>query len=136
VIWLVACAHHQSLPTTSIEVGSQQITVEVADDGEERGLGLMFRDRLGADEGMLFVYPDDRERSFWMKNTKIPLSIAYIDKDGVIVHLADMRPLDETPVPSEFPARYALEMNKGWFAAHSVKEGDHIGHLPPPPANE
>ena len=128
ILLLPACAH--ALPTIQIDVAGTAMTVEVADDMAERQRGLMYRDTLAADEGMLFVYADDRERSFWMKNTKIPLSIAYIDADGKIVSLADMLPLDESPVPSEFPARYALETNKGWFAAHKVKEGDHVGKLP------
>jgi hypothetical protein len=69
-----------------------------------------------------------------MKNTKVALSIAYVDSEGNIVHLADMRPLDETPVPSELPAMYALEMNQGWFATHDVKVGDRVAGLPGPSA--
>jgi len=94
----------------------------------------MYRDSLPANSGMVFVYPDAKERSFWMKDTRVPLSIAYVDADGVIVHLADMTPLDTTGVPSEKPAMYALEMNKGWFATHDVTVGDRITGLPKPSA--
>ncbi|MFZ5475542.1 MAG: DUF192 domain-containing protein [Myxococcota bacterium] len=128
MIWVLACA---SAGTMSLGIGGTTVTVEVADDPGERERGLMYRDALGADAGMLFVYPEARERSFWMRNTKVPLSIAYLDSRGIVVHLADMTPHDESPVPSEAPAQYALEMNRGWFAAHGVKVGDVVTGLPP-----
>ena len=80
---------------------------------------------------MLFVYEDVQERAFWMKNTFIPLSIAYINEKGAIVHIADMKPLSTQSVPSLLPAKYALEVNKGWFARHNVKKGDIITSLIP-----
>lgn len=131
---LLACALGSPgvLPTTTLEVGGERIRVEVADDAGERSIGLMYRDALGADDGMLFVYDDERERSFWMKDTRVPLTIAYLDASGTIVSLADMQPLTRTPVPSGRPARYALEMNRGWFAAHDVKPGDRVAGLPAP----
>lgn len=124
-----------TLPTATITVKDRRVDVEVADDESERALGLMYRDRLGEDAGMLFVYPSAQERSFWMKDTRIPLTIAYLDADGRIVHLADMKPLDTSPVPSGKPAKYALEMNKGWFARHDVKVGDTVGNLPGGPVS-
>lgn len=127
----IGCAHGGALPAARLTVGAEKITVEVADEPQERSLGLMYRDSLDADTGMLFVYPDEAERSFWMRNTRVPLSIAYIDAKGRIVHIADLAPLDERSVPSLAPAKYALEMNKGWFAAHGVQVGSTVTGLPP-----
>jgi uncharacterized protein len=104
-----------------------EVQVEIADDVAEQAKGLMYRKTLGEDRGMLFVYPDERELSYWMKNTLIPLSIAYIDSKGRIVDILDMKPLDDRPphyVSSE-PVQYALEVNKGFFEKNGVKEGDH-----------
>jgi uncharacterized membrane protein (UPF0127 family) len=94
----------------------------------------MYRTALGRDQGMLFVYPTEGPRSFWVKNTLIPLSIAYLNKDGLIVRIADMKPKDETPIPSSRPAMYALEMEQGWFVSHGVKEGMTVSGLPAPAA--
>ena len=76
----------------------------------------MFREELPEDRGMLFVFPDERVLEFWMRNTEIPLSIAFADASGRIVRIADMEPLSDAPVSSGAPARYALEVNRGWFA--------------------
>jgi uncharacterized membrane protein (UPF0127 family) len=123
-------APQAALPTTVLTIGSFDITAEVADDPKERASGLMFRDSLAAESGMVFVYPNARPRSFWMRNTCVPLSIAYIDAEGTIVSLADMQPLDENGVPSGPPAQYALEMEQGWFARKGVSVGDRIVGLP------
>lgn len=120
-----------TLPTTRIQVGDQTITVEVADDPAERARGLMYRKELAADAGMLFVYPSEDRRSFWMQNTSIPLSIAFMDAQGKVINVEDMVPFDRSSVPSSGPAQYALEMNKGWFAAKGVKPGDVVKDLPP-----
>jgi uncharacterized membrane protein (UPF0127 family) len=106
--------------------GEVEVRVEIADDLPEQTRGLMERTALAEDRGMLFVYPDEEVRSFWMKNTLIPLSIAYIDSDGRIVDLQDMKPLDDDPphYVSAEPARYALEVNRGFFEEHGVKVGD------------
>ena len=104
-----------------------EVRVEIADDLYEQARGLMYRTALGENRGMLFVYPDERELSFWMKNTLIPLSIAYIDSEGRIIDILDMKPLDDRPphyVSSE-PVQYALEVNKGFFDKKGVKLGDH-----------
>ena len=113
-------------------LGGTQVTAEVADTPQERATGLMGRVSLAPDSGMLFIYPDEAVRSFWMKNTPLPLSIAYISRAGQIVHLAQMAPLSEDPVPSMHPTMYALEMEAGWFAAHGVKVGQTIAGLPEP----
>lgn len=131
----MGCARADPLPTIELDVAGHKVEVEVADDDAERQHGLMGRKSLPADHGMLFVFPDSAERRFWMKDTPLPLSIAYIDAGGRIVHLADMQPFDTTPVPSGYPAMYALEMAQGWFARHQVAVGDKITGLPKPSEN-
>ena len=106
---------------SSVEVG-----VEIADDSNEMARGLMGRTALAEDAGMLFVYPEERELSFWMRDTLIPLSIAYMDSEGRIVDIQHMKPLDDTPphYVSAEPARYALEVNRGFFDERGVEVGD------------
>ena len=103
-----------------------EVQVEIADDTPEQMRGLMYRTALGEDRGMLFVYPDEEQRTFWMKNTLIPLSIAFMDSKGRIVDIQDMKPLDDDPpqYASVEPARYALEVNRGFFEERGVKVGD------------
>ena len=113
-----------------LTLGGTQVNTEVADTPNERALGLMGRVSLMPDSGMLFVYPNEQPRSFWMKNTPLPLSIAFIDASGRIVHMADMTPLNEDPVPSVHPAMYALEMTQGWFGEHGVMIGQTVAGLP------
>jgi uncharacterized protein len=129
---LLGCGPKTHLPTTTLTIGEVSISVEVADSPEERHNGLMFRDELGADAGMLFVYPDPQPRSFWMENTTIPLSIAYLDDKGTILNIEDMRPLTRDGVRSAGPALYALEVNRGWFESHQVKPGQAVTGLPAP----
>ncbi len=118
------------LPTHTIDVGPHRVTVEVAQTPDARSRGLMHRDSLGADRGMLFVYPGEKPRSFWMKDTRIPLAIAFADRNGTIKKIKHMKPFDTTSVKSLYPAHFALEMNDGWFAEHGVKAGDTLGSLP------
>ena len=113
----------EKLPTTQLQLQDQHVLIEIADELHERQKGLMFRTTMPENEGMLFVYDAMAERRFWMKNTSIPLSIAYIDNTGVIVHIADMQPFSEVGVSSVYPAQYALEMNQGWFGAHNITVG-------------
>ena len=103
-----------------------EVQVEIADDTPEQMRGLMYRTALVEDRGMLFVYPDEEQRTFWMKNTLIPLSIAFMDSEGRIVDIQDMKPLDDKPphYVSAEPARYALEVNKGFFEERGVRVGD------------
>jgi uncharacterized protein len=104
------------------------VRVEVADDLAEQATGLMDRTTLGENRGMLFVYPEERELSFWMKNTLIPLSIAFIDSERRIIDIQDMKPLDDEPPSyvSAEPAQYALEVNQGFFEERGVKVGDSV----------
>ena len=103
-----------------------EVEVEIADDDTERQRGLMGRTELDEDSGMLFVYEAEQPRSFWMKDTLLPLSIAYIAADGHIVDIQDMQPLDETSYPSAEPARYALEVNQGFFTERGIQVGDRL----------
>jgi uncharacterized membrane protein (UPF0127 family) len=125
---LSSCAGSK-LPTASIDVGGHPLTVEVAATGQARQQGLMHRDHLGADRGMLFVYPDVAIRHFWMKDTRLPLSIAFVDATGKVLRLADMQPLNTDHTSSLYPVKYALEVNKGWFEQNGVLKGAVISGL-------
>jgi len=114
----------------STSQGDAAVSVEVVSTPATIERGLMFREHLPPDQGMLFLMQEERAWTFWMRNTKIPLSIAFADASGKIVRIADMEPFDERQVSSIAPARYALEMNHGWFAAHSVVPGDAITDIP------
>ncbi len=107
-------------------IKGKKITVEVARTDQEKEKGLMFREKLGPDEGMLFVYEREEMLSFWMKNTRIPLSIAFINHKGKIVDIQDMEPFSLTSHVSRRAAQYALEMNKGWFQRNGVHVGDSV----------
>jgi hypothetical protein len=111
---------------TRVRVGGVPVTVEIADTPALRERGLMYRDSLPPDYGMLFVYPDEGVRGFWMRNTVIPLDIAFMDRNGVILNVEQMAPRDENETYSAGPAQYALEMPEGWFAEHGVGVGDRL----------
>ncbi len=121
------CAKSDSgLPVVSIDVAGHGVKAEVASTEAQRARGLMYRRKMGTNKGMLFVYPKPERLSFWMKNTYLPLSIAYIDSRGSIVHIEDMKPLTTNSHPSPKPVPYALEMNQGWFDDKGVKVGDTV----------
>jgi uncharacterized membrane protein (UPF0127 family) len=123
-LFWIPIAHSQSSLRIPLYIKSKEIWVEVAKTPEETSNGLMGRNRLGKDEGMLFIFEAEDYHGFWMKNTLIPLSIAFIDKDGRIVKITDMKPLSlQTHAPPR-PVIYALEMNKGWFSSNGIKAGD------------
>ncbi len=110
-----------------IKVAGHSVPVQVRDTPAERERGLMFTDNLPPDEGMLFVFERERILSFWMKNTPLPLSVAFIDRAGRILEIKQMQPMDEETVHrSSGPALYALEMNAGWFQKHGVRVGDEV----------
>ncbi len=121
------CTALERIPLT---LGETLIEVEVADSPEARAQGLMKRKSLPENQGMLFVFSRDQRLSFWMKNTEIPLSVAYISSDGTIREIHDLEPHNESPVTSRRSLRYALEMNRGAFTAAGVSVGDKIGGLP------
>ena len=110
-------------PRVKLTVGGHAVRAELADTPKRHERGLMFREQLPDDEGMLFCYEESRVLSFWMKNTRIPLSIAFITGDGAILNIEDMEPYSLKTHRSHLPARYALEMNQGWFREHNVGEG-------------
>jgi uncharacterized membrane protein (UPF0127 family) len=111
-------------------VKEKKIKAEVARTEDEKSRGLMFREKLGQDEGMLFIYEREEFLSFWMKNTPLPLSIAFLDQNGRIVDLQDMEPFNLRTHTSVRPAKYALEMNRNWFQKNGVKVGD-VVRMPP-----
>ena len=119
-----------TLPRVQLQAGIHLISAEVAASHDTRARGLMFRERLGPNQGMLFVFADKATQCFWMRNTLIPLSIAFIGDDGRIVGLADMQPLDETSHCTPEPVRFALEMNQGWFKKRGLKKGDRLRGAP------
>jgi uncharacterized membrane protein (UPF0127 family) len=119
------------LPTTTLTINGQKVLAEVVSTPEQRATGLMNRFSLQPDHGMLFVFEQPQPLGFWMKNTFIPLSIAFIDGDGKIVNIEDMRPQDESTHWSRGIALYALEMKHGWFAGKKIAAGDIVKGLPP-----
>ena len=114
----------QRLETVELILGGEIFRVEVARTREEKAAGLMYRKKLGARRGMIFVYDVDTPMNFWMANTSIPLSIAFIDRDGIIVQIEDMQPFDLSGVKSRISVRYALELNQDAFSEIGV--GDRI----------
>ena len=102
------------------------VAVEVSDTQESRRLGLMNRDYLATGSGMLFVFPEESKLSFWMKNTRIPLSIAYISCEGKILNIEDMQPYDMSSTHSDGMAQYALEVPQGWFSKNAIAAGDQV----------
>jgi len=121
-----ASGQAQHLPSTQLTAGMHLIKAEVARTFEQRQIGLMHRAQLPQNEGMLFVFEEANPQCFWMKNTLIPLSIAFVADDGTVVNIADMKPLSEQSKCSAKPVRYALEMNQGWFAKRGIKTGSQL----------
>lgn len=117
----------QSLPTVQLTAGIHAIKAMVAQAPEERQMGLMYRRNMGANEGMLFIFETAAVQCFWMRNTPLPLSAAFIDDGGRVVNIADMKPETDDSHCSKKPVRYVLEMNQGWFARHGVNAGDKLG---------
>jgi hypothetical protein len=120
--------------TLELSAGIHLIRAEVANTLDSRAQGLMFRKSLGANSGMLFVFLDVSTHCMWMKNTYVPLSVAFMDEQGTIVSIHDMQPQNETSHCAAQPARFALEMNQGWFAQKGIKPGAKIGGLDKAPA--
>jgi uncharacterized protein len=120
----------QRLPTTTLTVGMHRIQAQVAAAPGERQIGLMFRREMPMHEGMLFVFEQPSPQCFWMRNTFIPLSIAFLADDGTVVNIEEMQPQSDASHCSERPVRFALEMNQGWFAKRGVKPGTRIAGAP------
>lgn len=120
------------LPTTRLAAGMHLITAEVAATPRSREIGLMFRTALAANQGMLFVFDAPGPQCMWMRNTLIALSVAFVADDGTIVNIEDMQPQKLDSHCARQPVRYALEMERGWFAKRGIQPGARIGGLPPP----
>lgn len=116
----------QKLATVALTAGMHIIQAELAQTAEQRATGLMHRPKMGANEGMLFVFESATPQCFWMKNTLLPLSIAFLNDDGTIVNIEDMAPLTLNGHCSKKPVRFALEMNQGWFAKRAIKAGSRV----------
>ncbi len=131
VVWITAWAAPtsvaqtaaQSLPTLTLNAGIHNITVEVAQTDEQRAAGLMFRQTMPANHGMLFAFEHAGQQCFWMKNTLLPLDIAFVADDGTIVNLDRMKPQTLDAHCSTGPVRFVLEMNEGWFAKRGIAAG-------------
>ncbi len=118
------------LPTLPLQIGLYIVQAEVAADNESRSRGLMHRTEMESNRGMIFVFDRLGVQCFFMKNTLIPLTIAFLNEQGKIVNMSDMSPQTETPHCSKEPVRYVLEMNQGWFATRGIKEGAVIKGIP------
>ncbi len=120
----------QNFQVTSLTIGVYLVRAELALSDEERARGLMYRDTLGQNEGMVFRFANNGKACMWMKNTPLPLSVAFIAEDGRIINIEDMAPQTLDPHCATQPARYALEMNRGWFGKRNIKPGAVVSGLP------
>jgi uncharacterized protein len=117
------------LPQITLAIGKHNLTAEVASTEQNRSTGLMHRRMLPENRGMLFVFPDVARHAMWMMNTYVPLSVAFLDPGGVIINIADMEPQTTNSHAAAGPAKYALEMNHGWFRKRGIKAGDKVDGL-------
>ncbi len=120
---------NKGLPIIELSIKNSKLKTEVVADNMTRSIGLMNRFSLAPDHGMLFVFAQSEPLAFWMKNTFVPLSIAYVDSKGVIVSVVDMKPHDESTHPSGAPAMFAIEMKQGWFKERGIIAGDKVNGL-------
>ncbi|UCD79542.1 MAG: DUF192 domain-containing protein, partial [Desulfobacterales bacterium] len=115
------------LPAATISIKGHSLTVELAATPTARACGLAHRNELPPTHGMLFIFPDVRPATFWMKDTRIPLSIAFVDESGKIINIRNMAPMQtDVQYHSAGPAKYALEVNQGWFKKNGIEAGDHV----------
>ena len=126
-VTLAQDAAQTDLPRVRLTAGIHQINVQLAQTPEQRSVGLMFRKEMPQSEGMLFVFEQPTQQCFWMKNTLLPLTAAFVADDGTIVNLADMKPQTTDSHCSAKPVRYVLEMNQGWFGKKGIKAGAKLG---------
>jgi len=120
----------QKLPSITLSAGMHLIQAEVAQTPEQRSIGLMFRSSMGTNEGMLFAFEEPGQQCFWMKNTLLPLSVAFVADDGSVVNIENMKPQTLDSHCSKKPVRFVLEMNDGWFAKRGIKPGFKLGGKP------
>jgi len=119
-----------NLPRVTLHIRHQPLEAQLATTPKQRQIGLMHRTQMPQNEGMLFIYQDDAERCFWMRDTPLPLSAAFIDKDGIIVKLVAMQPLTDKSHCSEQPVRFVLEMQQGWFKQRGITIGERLYDVP------
>lgn len=127
----IAHAQNQQFGNTQLSAGMHLIKAEVAASQMQREQGLMFREKMAPNSGMVFVFDAPSTQCMWMKNTLLPLSVAFIDGEGRIVNIEDMQPQTLDSHCSKKPVLYALEMNLGWFKQKNIKPGTPVGNLPP-----
>jgi uncharacterized membrane protein (UPF0127 family) len=120
----------QQLPVVQLNAGMHLIRAEVAADFASRAQGLMYRSTMPSNAGMLFIFDEAATHCMWMKNTLLPLSVAFLDEHGMVINIEEMKPQTEDSHCARRPARYALEMNGGWYAARGIKPGSRIGGIP------
>jgi len=125
LLWFPAAAGAQ-LPEATLTVGGHKLAAEIARTDAARMQGLMHRRMLPEDRGMLFVFDDVGIHAMWMKNTFVPLSVAFLDERGAIINIADMEPHTLDTHAAARPAKYALEVNRGWFARRGIKAGARV----------
>ena len=126
---LSGCFNHtpsSGLPTTKMQIGNKPFELEIADKEESRQTGLMRRDSMPSDHGMIFVFRQERDWSFYMKNTRIPLDIVFVDANGKIASIQRMKPYDLTSISPPVPVKYAIELNEGTAAKAGAKVGDKL----------
>lgn len=116
----------QRLPTTAMKLGDEQVTLQIANDEQEREIGLMYVPSMPADHGMIFVFPDEDDRGFWMKNTAIALDVLFVDAQGKIVSIGTMKPFNLVSTYSDGPAKYVIELNAGVAAKLKLAQGQQL----------
>lgn len=128
-LFILAAPGLAQMPRVELTATFHRIEAEVAADQASRMQGLMHRKTMAANQGMLFVFPITERHCMWMRNTFLPLSVAFLDNQGTILNIEEMKPQTETNHCASAPARFALEMNRGWFAEKGIKPGQRIGGL-------
>ena len=125
-----AAQQAQNLPTVRLGAGIHNIQAQIAQTPEQRATGLMYRTAMGTNEGMLFVFESPATQCFWMKNTLVPLSTAFLADNGTVINIEDMKPQTLDSHCSKQPVRFVLEMNQGWFAKRGIKPGSKLSGPP------
>ena len=136
LVLLLSLPVSAGMPVIQLKIANHTLFAEVAHTQMSRSQGLMYRQSMGENSGMLFVFPETGRHSMWMANTDIPLSVAFLDENGVILNIADMVPHTRTAHSSAGAAKYAIETNVGWFKAREIKPGKKVMGLEKAPAAE
>lgn len=132
--FLSAASAQSALPVVELGVGMHRIEAELAHTDSSRQRGLMHRKSMPAQRGMIFVFEQEATHCMWMRNTLLPLSVAFLDAEGIVLNIEDMTPQTDDSHCARAPARYALEMNQGWFSARGIQAGDRVRGIDKLPA--